>query len=250
MPRTGIWQPITVLTTGSGMLFVTLSVSYTLSVLDAITQKRSFASGVNGLGMQSSAFVQTAWIGEEFDGLDLLLNTYISQLNTLTSNHKAYPVLHYFYSPQNEQAPVVSITILDESLTIFRFGIPEEHRPNELMLKNARASVQTYLEMLQSAFIQPADQPPAPPDLDTLRESGIPTVSDKEFAEALDGLTDRSRFLVRTILMSVWSLGPQRPMGGMRFMTTVMGMICPAVSVLVITPAIVPAPVITDVTDG
>ncbi len=36
-PRTGIWQIVTVLATGSGLLFVTLSVTYTLSVLEAVT---------------------------------------------------------------------------------------------------------------------------------------------------------------------------------------------------------------------
>ncbi|MCL7417282.1 MAG: potassium channel family protein, partial [Halalkalicoccus sp.] len=121
VPREGIWQFVTVLATGSGMLVVTLTVSYTLSVLDAITQKRSFASGVTGLGTHSNTLVRTAWDGETFSGLDLPLNTYVSQLNTLTSNHKAYPVLHYFYSPQAEQAPVVAIAVLNEALTIFRF---------------------------------------------------------------------------------------------------------------------------------
>lgn len=196
VPRNGSWQLATVLTTGSGMLLVTLSVSYTLSVLDAITQKHAFASGVSGLAMRSEGLVRTAWDGEGFSGFDLPLNTYVSQLNTLTSNHEAYPVLHYFYSARAERAPVVAIAVLDESLTLLRFGIPERHRPNDVIITNARSSVQTYLETLHSAFIRPADQAPPPPDLDALRESGIPTVSEEEFAVALETLTDRRRTLL------------------------------------------------------
>ncbi|MDL5361967.1 potassium channel family protein [Halalkalicoccus sp. NIPERK01] len=199
VPREGIWQFVTVLATGSGMLLVTLTVSYTLSVLDAITQKRSFASGVTGLGTHGNALVRTAWDGEGFSGLDLPLNAYVSQLNTLTSNHKAYPVLHYFYSPRAERAPVVAITILDEALTIFRFGISEEHRPNNVIITNARSSVQSYLETLHSAFIHPADEVPPPPNLDPLSESGLPTVSDEEFTTALETLTDRRRTLLGLI---------------------------------------------------
>lgn len=58
VPREGIWQIATILATESGMLFVTLSVTYILSVLDAVTQKRSFATVVNGLGAQGVSIVQ------------------------------------------------------------------------------------------------------------------------------------------------------------------------------------------------
>lgn len=199
VPREGVWQIVSVLTTGSGMLVVTLSVSYTLSVLDAVTQKRSFASGVTGLGMDSTALVRTAWDGKGFSEFDLVLNTYISQLNTLTSNHKAYPVLHYFYNPRAEQAPVVAIAILDEALTIFRFGISKEYRPNNVIITNARSSVQSYLETLHSTFIQPADEVPSPPNLGPLRESGLPTTSDEVFLTEIETLTDRRRTLLGLI---------------------------------------------------
>ena len=51
-------------------------------------------------------------------------------------------------------------------------------------------------------------------------------------------------------LRSVRSQGTHRPRGGMRFMTSVMWMICPAIAVLMIPPVILQAPVITDVTNG
>lgn len=199
VPQRGIWQLITILATGSSMLFITLSASYTISVLDAVTQKRSFATNVSGLGMQGEVIVRTAWNGEGFHSLNSPLNAYVSQLNTLTSNHKAYPVLHYFHSKQAEQAPVLAIAIFDEALTLFRFGIPEQHQPNEIVITNARSSVQTYLETLHSTFIHPADQTPSPPDLDSLREKGIPTVSDEEFTTALDALIERRRTLLGLI---------------------------------------------------
>jgi Ion channel len=199
VPREGIWQFVTVLTTGSGMLVVTLTVSYTLSVLDAVTQKRSFASGVTGLGTHSNALIRTAWDGEGFSGLDLPLDTYVSQLNTLTSNHKAYPVLHYFYSQRAEQSPVVAIAVLDEALTIFCFGISEEYRPNNVIVTNARSSVQSYLETLHSAFIHPADEAPPPPDLGPLRESGLPTTTNEAFLAELETLTNRRRTLLGLI---------------------------------------------------
>lgn len=196
VPRGWIWQVATILMVGSGMLFITLSVTYILSVLDAVTQKRSFAMGVSGFGTQGTEIVRKGWDGEEFRGLDLPLNTYVSQLNTLTSNHKAYPILHYFYTPQVNQAPVIGIAVLDEALTLLRFGIREENRPDDIIIDNARLSVHIYLETLEAAFIEPANRPPPSPDLSTLRDAGIPTVSDDEFAATLDDLDEHRRILL------------------------------------------------------
>lgn len=196
VPQGGVWQLATILATGSGLLLVTLSVTYILSVLDAVTQKRAFASNVTGLGMQGEELIRRSWNDDEFDGLELTLNTFTSQLNTLTSNHKAYPILHYFYSRQPEQASVIGIAVLDETLTILRFGVPEQHRPSDVILTNARASVQNYLNTLQTAFIEPAQRSPPPPDLDSFLEVGVPTVSDEEFAMSLAQLDERRRTLL------------------------------------------------------
>lgn len=77
-PQNDVWQIATVLTTANGMLFITLTVTYILSVLDAVTQKRSFATGVSGLGTNGVSIVQTSWNGSEFKGLDFPLNTYMA----------------------------------------------------------------------------------------------------------------------------------------------------------------------------
>lgn len=203
-PREGLWQILTTLATASGMLFITLSVTYVLNVLSAVTQKRSFASGVSGLGEDATEILLTSWNGEEFGGLDLPLNAITAQLNTLTSNHKAYPILHYFHSRQTDQSPVMSVAIFDESLSLLEFGIARRSHPSATILKNARASVESYLETLQSGFIKPADTSPPPPDLDTLREKGVPTVSDEEFTTAIEDIDRRRRTLLGLVESDEW----------------------------------------------
>ncbi|WP_224269774.1 potassium channel family protein [Haloprofundus salinisoli] len=198
-PQGSLWQIATALMAGSGMLFITLSVTYILSVLDAVTQKRAFASGVSGLGEQSDEILRESWNGEEFEGLELPLNSLTAELNTLTSNHKAYPILHYFYSPKAKHAPAVSVVVFDELLRVLRFGTPDQHRPDNLIVGNARSSVEDYLETLHDAFIDPANRLPPALELDSLREAGVPTVSDEEFADSLDTEEDRRRQLLGLI---------------------------------------------------
>ncbi|MDF9745504.1 potassium channel family protein [Natrinema salsiterrestre] len=199
VPRDGPWQIATTIATASGMLFVTLSVTYVLSVLDAVTQKRSFASSVSGLGSRSDEILRTSWNGDEFDGLELSLNALTSQLNTLTANHKAYPILHYFHTTQSDRAPVMSVALLDDTLTLLRFGVPERNRPSDTIVKNARASVDSYLGTLHEAFIQPADRSPPAPDIEPLRDADIPTVADAEFEASVADLQDRRRLLLALV---------------------------------------------------
>lgn len=189
-PVGSIWQIATGLTTASGMLFITLAVSYVVSVLDAVGQKRSFAASVTGLGGRGDLVVISGWNSEDLDDLELPVSHLISELNTLTTNHKSYPILHYFYSSQADHAPAVAVPVLDEALTILRFGIPEGFGPNTPVVRSARSGVEGYLATLREAFINPAETPP-PPRLDELRQAGVPTVSDEAFEDALGDVAER-----------------------------------------------------------
>ncbi|MDS0301308.1 potassium channel family protein [Halogeometricum sp. S1BR25-6] len=193
-PSGAVWQIVTVVMTASGMLFITLIVTYVLSILGVVTQKQQFASNVSGLGAYSEAVVEAGWNGSELDGFDLPIETITTELNELTVNHMAYPILHYFYTQRRQYSAVVSVAILDDSLTLLRFGVPPEHQPSTAVLKNARSSVENYLEMVSDTFAQ-SDGTPPEPDLNMLRENGIPTVSDEDFADALEEKQERRRRL-------------------------------------------------------
>ena len=82
---------------------------------------------------------------------------------------------------------------------MLRFGVPEDHRPNTPLLDTARSSTQEYLQTLNSIGIRPAGETPPPPDLDRLPKAGVPTVSDEEFARALDDVSERRRKLLGAV---------------------------------------------------
>lgn len=204
-PRGGGWQIATGLTTASGMLFITLAVSYILSVLGAVVQKRTFASGVTGLGATAEEIVARAWAGGGLRALDVPLSGLSSQLDRLGDQHNTYPVLHYYHSEKEKTASAIAVAMLDEALTLVRFGVPEGHRPNPVILEGARSSVGAYLESLDSAYIRPAEDPPPPPELDRLRARGVPTVDDDAFADALAQLAERRKRLAGMVREDAWS---------------------------------------------
>lgn len=199
IPTEGTWQIVTILATGNGMLFVTMSVSYILSVLNAVIQKRTFASSITGLGKDSEEFLLSGWTGENFRGFELLLTSLSSDLENLTYQHKAYPILHYYHSQEDQYASAIAVAIFDEALTLLRFGVEESDRLQGAPLASARSSAKSHLQTLHSVFIPPAEAVPDPPNLDQLRAAGIPTVSDEEFAEALNQLSERRRRLLSLV---------------------------------------------------
>jgi hypothetical protein len=209
-PTSGGWEIASSFTTATGMAFVTLGISYVLTVLGAVSEKRSFANSVTGLGERSEAFVRAGWTGhdEEFRGLDNPIETLAEQLSLLADKHKAYPILHYYHSEQASRASAVAVPVLDETITVLRHGVPRADQPNPALVENTRSSVDSYIDTLDSAFIDPADEVPPAPDLDRLREDGVPTVADEEFAEALAELTERRRKLLGIVEADAWRWPP------------------------------------------
>jgi hypothetical protein len=203
-----VWEVASAFTTASGMAFVTLGVSYVLTVLGAVSDKRSFASTVTGLGERSEAFVRAGWNGEDFRGLERTIETLASDLSTLAEQHKSYPILHYYHSEEAERASAVAVPILDEALMLFRYGTPEDEGIDPAIVETGRSSAHSYLETLDQSFIDPAPSVPRAPVLDRLREDDIPTVSDEAFAEALADLTDRRRRLLGVVEADAWEWPP------------------------------------------
>ena len=207
-PTESGWEIASSFTTATGMAFVTLGVSYVLTVLGAVSEKRSFASDVTGLGERSEAFVQTGWNGDDFDGLDLPLDSISTQLSLLADQHKAYPILHYYHSERADRASALAVPILDEAMTLMRHGVADDDRLEPTQVADVRASTQSYLDTLESAFIEPADEPPPPPDLDRLRDSDVPTTDEEAFDEAVSDLDERRRKLLGIVRADAWQWPP------------------------------------------
>lgn len=195
IPQGGVWQIASILATGTGMMFITLGVTYLLSVLGAVTAKRAFAESVLSIGDSAEEIVRNSWDGQDFHNINLLLSSFSSQLSSITSQHSAYPILHYYYAEKKQEAVPVAVIVLDETLTLFHFGIKEENRPNRLLIKEMRSTIKSYLTTMDTASYADPDFIPPAIRLDGLHSDGLPTVSKVEFHQKLEGLTEHRQKL-------------------------------------------------------
>lgn len=198
--KEGWWQILAVLTAASGLVFITLGVTYILSVLEAVTQKRAFAESVHSIGDSAEEIVLNSWNGSDFKDINLLLNTFSAQLSTLTTQHNTYPILHYYHSSQRDQALTVSVATLDEALTILHFAIKEGYGPNKLLLHETRSTIESFIKTLRSGYISPSEIPPPVPDVDGLRDKGLPIISTDVFLESLEDIAERRKALLGSLM--------------------------------------------------
>lgn len=198
-PKPGFWQIVTAVSSGMGILFLTLGASYTISVISAVVKKRAVARTISGLGVNSEEIIEKAWNGKNFYQLDLFLMNVSSQITELTQQHQAYPLLHYYHSEKPEESSAVGIAILDDMLSILHFGLNDRGTVNITLLNEARSSIGTYLETMTSAFIKESSSVPSIPDLNSLDQLNVPLVSEETFTDQMERISKRRKQLLGAV---------------------------------------------------
>lgn len=198
-PQPGFWQIVTAFNSGMGIMLLTLGASYVISVIGAVVKKRAFARTVTGLGLESTEIIKLAWNDKDLFQLDLILMNVASKITDLCQQHQAYPLLHYYHCKKEEESSAVAVAILDDMLSIIEWGVTDKGVYNEVLIQEARASIDSFLDTLASAFIEEADTTPKNPILNELIALGIPTVTQATFEDYLDKAASRRRKLLGAV---------------------------------------------------
>lgn len=202
IPQSGFFQIVTALVSGMGMMLLTFGASYVISVVSAVVEKRSFARSVSGLGHTSIELLENVWNGKDFSQIDLILSNVNSQITKSTQQNQAFPLLQYYHSENPQKAAAVNIAILDEALTILRYGVDDKSIINLTLVKATQSSIEIYIEtMLQGYGNQVEDIEEIPPEIDLspFKETSIEMKNHKEFTAKIRELSDRRNNLFTII---------------------------------------------------
>lgn len=199
-PGGNVWQLYALAAGANGLILAGLGIAYLIPVVDAVTSKRKLAGWICTLGVTPHQILRTAWNGQGFGQLDLQLVGMTPDVALLGQRLLAYPLVHYFHSSERFRAAAPSLAALDESLTLLRYGVAPEARPDAVTLHAVRAAIAELLDTIEKNFLR-ADIPEAPPapGLRLLADAGVPVVDDDEFRSAVDALAHR-RALLRALV--------------------------------------------------
>lgn len=205
VPGDGVWQLATVLATGSGLVLVTLSITYLVPVASAVVQRRQLASQIAGLGRSGQEIVLRGWNGTDFGSLGQNLSMLTPTLHTVRLQHLTYPVLHFFHSQSPLDAAAVNLTNLAQALELLRYGVATEARPDDQTLGALDAALDEFLEALHGVHISDDAEPVPVADLTALEDAGIP-VDRSAYSRACADSESRRRRLRSYLHDDGWDL--------------------------------------------
>ena len=205
LPQDTIWHLLTGLAAANGFFLVTLSIAYLFPVISAATKKRILAVYLSSLGGTGDEILARAWNGKDFGNLDQHLIALTPLISELSEQHLAYPVLHYFHSRERSRSLPLSIAALDEAMTLLQYAVLENYRPDPASVNPLRRACAAFLQTLKSAYLEPSNHEPTLIPLELLRNTGIPTVSDRSFKNATSHINQRRKLLLALIRNDGWS---------------------------------------------
>ena len=195
-PTSHLWKTFTVILSLMGFALITTGISYMVPVLSAVVNKRVLATYIAMLGSTPQDILQRQWTEDDFQALE----EHFAKLTKMVLEHSqqllAYPVVYCFYTYNPRKSAGLNIAKLDEVLTILMLNIPDEHRPSEQSIYPLRKAISDYLLIQKEYFIDLEYSEPQPPDLDRLREAGIPLKHEtKQLSQIYEEVTGRRNIL-------------------------------------------------------
>lgn len=209
VPGQGVWQVATVLATGSGLLLVTMSVTYLVPVASAVVQRRQLAGQITSLGTSAVRIVTNGWNGTDFGALGQNLSMLLPTLHTLRLQHLTYPVLHFFHSQSRHDSAAISLVNLDGALRLLRHGVHCDVRPDRQTLDALGAALGEFLDTMDGVHVDDDPDPVPAPPLTALVDSGVP-VDPGGYATAVEGSERRRRLLASYLYDDGWAVGDLR----------------------------------------
>ncbi|MFP8959172.1 potassium channel family protein [Streptomyces nanhaiensis] len=211
IPDTAWAQVATVLASLSGLFLVTLSLTYLVQVIQAVVHKREVAEQIHALGQNARHFIAQGWTGSGFSSMfNQQLVSLTAPLLRLGEQHLAFPVVHYFHSVAPQKAPARAMATLGDALLLLDVGTASGSRPDPAAIGPLGRALDQVLENLRGQFFSPAKQEesrPVPP-LSVLRQVGVPTVGEEEYADRVRQYDGRRRAVQGFLHSDGWRDGP------------------------------------------
>ncbi|MBJ7881642.1 potassium channel family protein [Gelidibacter salicanalis] len=148
IPSSNFWRIVTILFSFTGLIFITMSITYFIPVLSAVIKKRKLGIELSSLGDSPQDIVINAMSVNDFDHFKFHMLTLSSDLVEHSENHKAYPVIHFFHNNNKENAIILQIAKLNEAIYIIKNYVNTDVEANIRLLSNMESAINNYIEVV------------------------------------------------------------------------------------------------------
>ncbi|WP_299821986.1 potassium channel family protein [uncultured Pontibacter sp.] len=187
----------------TGLMLITIAISYMVPVLSAVTQRRALSIKLAAIGGSAQKIILDNWNGSNLKQLESQLDSLEQDIALQGQMHLSYPVLQYFHHNQRATALFPNIASLDEAISIILLYFPKDLQPGQQHLNPVRKAITSFLESLNVADPRIAKVEVPPIDVGQLQERNLPLLSAKP--EDLYKLENRRKILKVMTEQDGWS---------------------------------------------
>ncbi len=207
VPASAIWKFFTAFISFSGVLFMTLAISYLIPVVEAVTLKRLISIRIYQIGASPEDILSKHYRQGSYKELINLISSLDKSILKVAQNHLAYPVINYFHSVKTYESISIYLAVLDETISILSVVIPKTKRDeNFYRLDSTKEAITFFLSTLKSAHISPSDDEPEHPDTSYFEVNEIPKLEDdEEIKNQFMHLVERRKLLLAYIQNDGWT---------------------------------------------
>jgi len=173
-PSNNLWRIITDLYSFTGLILITMSVTYFIPVLSAIIKQRKLGINLSCLGSSPQEIILNAWNGKDYAFFKLQLLSFSDALLEHNQNHRAYPVIHYFHNSDKEHAIILQLSRLNEAIYILDNCLNHEYSIPKQEISSIKSALNNYTKVVKEVSkISIKKSPPSAPDLSMLKEKNM-----------------------------------------------------------------------------
>ena len=206
-PASDWWKFYTAFISFTGVVFISLAISYLIPVIQAVTSKRSLSLKIAIMGQSPEDIITKNWKQDNFKFLITQINELRPSIFQLAQQHLAYPVIHYFHSTYRFESTSICIARIDETITILD-AIMDHEANNELLdkIQSTRTAITYYLSTLKGGYINPSRDQPEIPKITYLDNHKIPrSANDDEIKKEFDKHEKRRKMLLAYVQNDAWT---------------------------------------------
>lgn len=148
IPSNDLWRGTTILYSFTGLIFITMSITYFIPVLSAVIEKRKLGINLSGLGNNPQKMVLGFLDGDGSNFFDFVLFSLSGDLIEHSQNHRAYPVIHYFHNNHKDDTIILQIARLNEAVYILSEYIKDEIQPRTKQLGAMVSALNNYVKVV------------------------------------------------------------------------------------------------------
>lgn len=174
MASNNLWRIITDIYSFTGLILITMSVTYFIPVLSAIIKQRKLGINLSSLGKSPQEIVINAWNGENYQFFKLQLLNFSDALLEHNQNHKAYPVIHYFHNKDKNHAIILQIAKLNEAVFILENHLKSEYAIPQQELSSIKTALNNYIKVIEEvSHLNIKKASPKLPSMDLLKQKNM-----------------------------------------------------------------------------